>query len=61
MKPDCFEDFDSLASELYEKTEILKAFLIETKKHYSEAQYRNAIKILERFQDDLSEDLYLTF
>lgn len=56
-----YAKFDSLASEAYSNIQKLQDYLETVEKSFLKTEYANAIKILERIQSDLGDDLFLTF
>ena len=56
-----YDRFDSLASEAYSNLLKLQDYLETVKKEFLPTEYANAIRILERIQSDLGDDLFLTF
>jgi hypothetical protein len=63
MDPKISEELEEKFNDLYSEVEKLRQFLLDQdiagESHRKE--YFLAIRILNRFQDDLSEDLYFTF
>lgn len=59
MKPEKIDQFQEKLNDIYGKVEMLRQFIVENA-DMSEKQYIVAIRILNRFQDDLSEDLFLS-
>lgn len=58
---DLYDDFEEKAAEIYNGVHELKEYLEKHKKSLGIHQFEIAFQILERFQEDLEQDLHLIF